>query len=68
MNEVRIDMLVIESEVGLTKSDDIIYVEMSEISHLLKIGIATNDLINLISHRFACFAWELRDQISQASR
>ena len=44
MNEARVDMLVIESEVGLTKSDKIIYVEMSEISHLFKIGIATNDL------------------------
>ena len=65
MNEDRVDMLVIESDVvGLTKSYKIIYVEMSEISHIFKIGIATNDLI---SHRFACFAWELRDQISQAA-
>ena len=32
MNEARVDILV--TEVGLTKSDKIIYVEMGEISHL----------------------------------
>ena len=65
MNEARVGMLVIGSEVGLTKSDKMIYVQLSEISHLCKIGIATNDLIG---HKFACFVWKLPHQKSQAAR
>jgi hypothetical protein len=62
MNEAR---MVIESEAGLTNSDQMIYVELCERSHIIKIGIASNDLI---SHKFACVVWELQDQISQAAR
>ena len=57
--------MVIGSEAGLTKSDQMIYVELCERSHMIEIGIASNDLI---SHKFACVVWELQDQISQAAR
>jgi hypothetical protein len=62
MNEARV---VIESEAGLTKYDQMIYVQLCESSHIIKIGIASNDLIG---HKFACVVWELPDQISQAAR
>ena len=62
MNEARVGMLVIGR---LTKSDKMIYVHLSEISHLFKIGIANNDLIG---HNFFCFLWELQHQISKAAR
>ena len=57
--------MVIEREAGLTKSDQMIYVELCESTHIIKIGIATNDLIG---HNCACVVWELQDQISQAAR
>jgi hypothetical protein len=56
---------MIESEVGLTKSDKMVYVNMSEFSHLFKIGVAKNDLIG---HNFVCSVWEMQYQISQAAR
>ena len=62
MNEARAGMLVIER---LTKSDKMIYIELSEDSHLLKIGITNNDLIGYNSF---CLLWELQYQISQAAR
>ena len=66
MNEARVGMLVIESGVGLTKSDKMIYaIYLSEISHLFKIGIASNDLMD---HNFPCFLWKLLHQKSQAAR
>ena len=62
MDEARVGMLVIER---LTKSDKMIYIELSKISHLLKIGITSYDLI---CYNSFCFLWELQYQISQAAR
>jgi len=56
--------LAIKHKGGLTKSDQMINIQPGQTLHLLKISIASNDLVG---NNSVCISWELKNQISQAA-
>lgn len=57
-------MLAIKHKRGLTKSDQMINIQLGQTLHLLKVSVASNDLVG---NNSVCFGWELQNQISQAA-